>query len=49
MQIATERIASDADTLELRTEDFETSLREARDTGDPATTRIIGFLREQGS
>jgi hypothetical protein len=45
VQIATERIGAGAEKLELRTEDFEKALREAR-SAEGASARIIGFLAE---
>jgi len=46
VQIATERVSSGADKLELRTHDFDVALREARSSGQAMTNRIIGFLAE---
>jgi len=44
VQIATERIVEGAEKLQLRTEDFDVSLREARSSREG--TKIIGFLGE---
>jgi ATPase family associated with various cellular activities (AAA) len=46
VQIATERLGSAADKLELRGEDFETAIREARSSAQGTSGRIIGFLGE---
>ena len=46
VQIATERLAAPGDEVELRTEDFETALCEARSSAQGASARIIGFLGE---
>lgn len=46
MQIATERLGPEPSKLELRTEDFDTALRETRVAGGPTGGRIIGFLGE---
>jgi cell division protease FtsH len=43
VQVATERLAAPADKVELRMEDFEITLREARGSAG-TTTRLIGFL-----
>ena len=43
-QIATERLAAAGDKLELRMQDFDVALREARSSGQGTSTRIIGFL-----
>jgi ATP-dependent 26S proteasome regulatory subunit len=45
-QIATERLPAVTDKLELRTQDFDIALREARSSGQGTTARIIGFLGE---
>ena len=42
VQIATERIVEGTENLELRTEDFDVALREARSSREG--TKIIGFL-----
>lgn len=46
VQIATERIGAGDEKLELRTEDFQVALREARTSAEGASGRIIGFLGE---
>lgn len=46
VQIATERVGTGGDKLDLRTDDFETALREARTSAHGASARIIGFLGE---
>jgi hypothetical protein len=46
VQIATERLAAPGDKVELRTQDFDTALREARSSADGASGNIIGFLGE---
>jgi hypothetical protein len=43
VQVATERLAARADKVELRIDDFELTLREARGSAG-TTTRLIGFL-----
>lgn len=43
-QIATERLPAAGDKLELRTQDFDIALREARSSGQGTSARIIGFL-----
>ena len=44
MLFRSERLAPGAGKLELRTQDFDVALREARSSGQGTTTRIIGFL-----
>ena len=46
VQIATERLTSDAGKVELRTADVDTALREARSSAQGASGRIIGFPGE---
>jgi len=46
VQIATERLQSDDDKVELRTDDFDVALREGQSAGQGASARIIGFLGE---